>query len=411
MTNGCSARWLPVLSALVVAATTGTACSSSSADNSAGNFGGGSNGAPGPTPGAGAAGGGGGSGGNGPIGVGGGGPIITPPDAGEPNSCASQSFVGEEVPLDMFIMMDRSFSMTEPTAGGATRWVAVKDALTTFVNSPESRRIGAGMQFFPQECPTIPMEPLCDVDLDQFASTSCNANDYASAAVPIAELPANAMAIESTMNATFPGGFTPTYPALQGAMQVALDHAIRNPGRNVIVVLATDGDPVGCEPSNQLNNISMVAAAGLSNNPAIRTFVVGIGNVANLDLIAQAGGTVNALQVTAANAGQDFLNAMNQIRGQALACEFTLPAPPDGEVLNPNRVNVGYTPPGGQAEVIGKVPGEPSCDAAQGGWYYDNEDTPTSIRICPASCDRILDEATGAINIELGCDTIPLVPK
>ena len=41
-----------------------------------------------------------------------------------------------------------------------------------------------------------------------------------------------------------------------------------------------------------------------------------------------------------------FIDALNAIRGTKLACEYLIPAPPPGEKLDFNKVNVEHTPPG-----------------------------------------------------------------
>src|SRR5262245_12649934 len=54
--------------------------------------------------------------------------------ATEDAGCGQQDYQGEQVPLDIYIMFDRSASMTCTTATG-TRWDAVKAALSSFVQN------------------------------------------------------------------------------------------------------------------------------------------------------------------------------------------------------------------------------------------------------------------------------------
>jgi hypothetical protein len=327
------------------------------------------------------------------------------------SACAKGTFQGEEVPFDMFIMLDQSGSMNQGNPGP---WGPVTDAFRTFVQAPESAGIGVGIQYFPLAAPTVQCisnnnPPGC-VCIDIFIAVICNnnaggscvVNDYGTPDVPIQPLPAVEPAITASLAAHNPGGGTPTYPALQGAMQYAVGHATGT-GRKTIVVLATDGAPNDC--NSDVTNVSQVAAAGFNSNPSIQTFVIGIGNTGNLNQIAQAGGTGQAIIVNTNTAGQDFLNAMNQIRGRALTCTFTMPTPDSGETVNPSEVNVYYTPPGGTTEVIYGVASEAQCDPAVGGWYYDDPANPTEIRACPTSCDR-LTSVRGQIDLELGCTTL-----
>ncbi len=48
----------------------------------------------------------------------------------------------------MFIMMDRSVSMSYELPSGQTRWEALKDAVQEFVGADGARDIGAGIGFF-----------------------------------------------------------------------------------------------------------------------------------------------------------------------------------------------------------------------------------------------------------------------
>jgi len=92
-----------------------------------------------------------------------------------------------------------------------------------------------------------------------------------------------------------------------------------------------------------------------------------------------------------------------------IACSLALPAPPDGMMLNPSRVNV-FLRSGDASDVIPKVgAGAASCGPT-GGWYYDDDETPTEVRLCPATCDlaqRALAESGDAsVDVQFGCATI-----
>jgi len=331
------------------------------------------------------------------------------------DACAGSSYEGEQKPLDMFIMFDQSGSMGSDCCNGSTRWDAIKGALIEFVQTPQSDGIGIGIQYFPLDAPQVdcaanPNDPGCECFglcpgflcfCINNGGGSCVVSDYATPDVPIQLLPGVSAAMVSSLNAHGPNGGTPTYPALQGAMQYAVPYAAQNPGRKTIVVLATDGDPNDC--NSNVGNVSQVAAAGLANNPSVQTYVIGVGSIANLDTIAQAGGTGQALVVDNANAGQQFLAAMNQIRGMALSCEFTIPLP-DNQPANYNEVNVKHN-----GDLVYKVGSEAECDPTRGGWYYDDPSAPQYIRLCPVTCDTVT-TAQGRVDIELHCPTVPLPP-
>jgi hypothetical protein len=48
------------------------------------------------------------------------------------------------------------------------------------------------------------------------------------------------------------------------------------------------------------------------------------------------------------------------------------------------------------------------CDPSRGGWHYDVDPatgTPTSIRVCPASCEKIQRDTATKDDLVFGCLT------
>jgi len=62
-----------------------------------------------------------------------------------------------------------------------------------------------------------------------------------------------------------PGGGTPTYPAIQGALSYTQTHAIKNPNHVVVIVLATDGQPNDC--GSNVGNVSTIAGKASRARP------------------------------------------------------------------------------------------------------------------------------------------------
>jgi hypothetical protein len=237
------------------------------------------------------------------------------------------------------------------------------------------------------------------------SNDSCNAADYANPDVPIAPLPAVGSLIVSSMNAHSASGGTPTSAALQGAVDYSKQWAAQNPTHVVITVLASDGNPSGC--NNDLNFINNIAATGLSGIPSIKTFVIGVGSsLTALNGIAAAGGTNQAFLIdTNQNATEQFLQAMNEIRGAALSCSYLIPQPPSGETIDYNAINVQYTPEGGAPTIIPQVSAPVGCPPSGLAWYYDNPASPKQIILCDTSCTQI--KATkGQVDVLVGCATI-----
>ncbi|MBK8251676.1 MAG: VWA domain-containing protein [Polyangiaceae bacterium] len=336
-------------------------------------------------------------------------------------ACAAETAQANPVQLDLFFMLDQSGSMSETVQGGGTRWDAVTSALKSFFGDPANAGLGAGIQYFPitsgANC-----NPTCTTNADCGAygpcfvficlgctaggTDSCNPADYATPKVEIAPLTAaHATALSNSINAQGPTGNTPTGPALQGAVDHAKSWAMAHPSHNVVVVLATDGDPTECNPSD-IPGISNIAAAAANASPKVKTFVIGVGaSLSNLNAIAAAGGTGSAFIVDGnANVNQEFKAALDAIQQTALGCEYTIPQPAQG-MLDYNKVNVQYTPGGGSAQVILNVANAAACDPATGGWYYDNPAAPTKIILCDATCSVVEADSAGKIEILLGCAT------
>ncbi|MCB9588885.1 MAG: VWA domain-containing protein [Polyangiaceae bacterium] len=244
-------------------------------------------------------------------------------------------------------------------------------------------------------------------------SDSCLVGDYQAPDVGIAELPGNAAAITASLNAQMPRGATPTGPALQGAIQHAQSWAGSHTGHQVVVVLVTDGTPTSCNPTN-INQISALATAALNGTPSVQTFVIGVfenGDTtgqSNANSIANAGGTGTAFVVDAASSslGAQFTQALNDIRGTALSCEYSIPMPSTG-TLDYDKVNVEFKD-GSSTVTVPYVGDAGSCDATLGGWYYDVDPaaggTPSTIVMCPVTCDQFT-AASGAatVDVRLGC--------
>lgn len=324
---------------------------------------------------------------------------------------------GQRVPVDMYFLVDSSGSMGEAVPGG-TKWEVVSSALVGFLNDPRNTGTGVGIGYFPSTAQTscspgqagcfcIPVIKLC------FSTEggSCTVGDYAKPAVPVA-IPPQLATVISDIGGHDIGGGTPTRPALDGALQYLGQWSSQHPERKPLLVLATDGEPSGCDP-NTPQDVADVAAAALAGPHAIQTFVIGVGNLlSSLDLVAQAGGTGHAFLVdTGGDVAKEFADALDAIRGTASSCDFSIPgAGSAGETIDPTKVNVSYMVSGSTAPT--RVPqtfkGDPlNCDSS-GGWYYDNPSAPRSIKLCDATCKSL---SGNAIQVEFGCDTVVRPPR
>ena len=343
----------------------------------------------------------------------------------ENSACAAVKRTGELVPLDMFVMLDRSGSMDE---GG--RWLSVTNAIKSFVDSNDSRGMGIGLGLYPVgRNPSTPPPPAaCTSSADcaphygdclpllgceaapPLVTSSCLSADYAKPKVPMQLLPMAAGTIKQALDSASPGGdITPTFPALDGAHIYAAQWAKQNPGHVTVVVLATDGEPNNCGSisTNTTTNIAKRAEQAYKNNPSIRTFVIGVGDkVGDLNAIAASGGTGQAVYLSDANAYQGLLDALNEIRG-SVACEYQIPLPEEGKEPDYDRLNVNITAEG-KTETIGRVAAPSECHPDKGGWYYDNPNKPSKIMLCAATCQMVKSGSQMEpvqVDVLLGCKT------
>jgi len=329
-------------------------------------------------------------------------------------ACASMPHKAEAAPLDMYLMIDQSGSMQ------GTKWTSVTTALKSFVQQPGLSGFSVGLQYFgltnTATCPltcTLPTDCgtgnvcISNVCLCLTAGTdSCTAADYAHPDVEIAALPAASSALVASINAHAASSGTPTSAALQGAIDHARVWAQAHPADVVVDVLATDGDPAECD--TDLTHINAIAAAGLNGNPKVLTFVIGVGtSLGALNGIAAAGGTNQAFIVdTNGNVGQQFLDALNTIRGSALGCRYSIPVPTTG-MPDYDNVSVTYTPSGGGAvQTIPRVQDQAACPATGAGWYYDDNNNPAQIILCTNTCGTVSADLSGQVDIFTPCEVI-----
>jgi Mg-chelatase subunit ChlD len=330
--------------------------------------------------------------------------------------CNAQVREGQRVPVDMYFLVDSSGSMNQAVAGGS-KWDVVSSALVGFLRDPRSAGIGAGVGYFPVEtgscssgqpgCLCIPIINLCIAT----AGGACQANDYATPAVELA-IPAQTATIVSDIEGHEIGGGTPTRPALEGALGYLSGWASQHPERKPVLVLATDGDPEGCD-ANTPQDAADIAAGALAGPHEIRTFVIGVGSsLVSLNLVAQAGGTDHAFLVdTGGDVAKELTEALDEIRGAAASCDFTIPDARSGsEPIDPAKVNVSFIANGSTTpkRVLQTTMGDPSNCDSNGGWYYDDPAAPTMIKLCDATCEAL---STGTIQVEFGCDTVQQPPR
>lgn len=328
------------------------------------------------------------------------------PDQG--TTCVGETYAGENIPLDIYIMFDQSGSMCsclDPSAAqtcpnpacSETRLDAVRAAMEQFLNDPESAGIGVGMGYFGKQ-------PI--------GQASCEQSDYDVPGVTIGTLPEHATTLMDALNQVEPTGETPTGAAIRGACTYASGHKQNAPHHQVVILLLTDGKPeapLTCQGGEGACCPSLgdaVAAAEQCRTDAdIETYVLGVGPLLeNLEQIAVAGGTERAYLVEGGDVSTQVLDALNRIRGDAaIPCQLQLPEPPQNQSLAYDQVNLEYETSACESTLFYSVQNASEC-GAEDGWYYDDPNNPQSIHLCPQSCDRVSGPG-GTLFYSVGCAT------
>jgi hypothetical protein len=324
------------------------------------------------------------------------------------DACNGQSVEAEPLPVDMIILMDRSISNSyaigsdeaKPAAAGSlTRWQVLTAAMEGLATDKSAAELGASITFF-------------NLNGGSDVATNCDPKGYATPVVPLGLLSATGTQIVAAMTALKPAGLTPTVPALTGVFQYAMAEKKKDPTREKVVVMISDGFPTLCDqkaPSDVANVIKEAAAAPIP----IKTFIVGIGSPTtmdgakfNLQNYARAGNTGRPPFVMDETAGADgvksqLIQTLLNISSSNLACDYEISPPSPDWTINVDEVKFTYTPSVGAVQEIPKVGSAGTCSSSpNGGWYFDNPTNPTKISVCPCTCTMF---GAGKATVVYGC--------
>ena len=310
-------------------------------------------------------------------------------------ACATATVEGERIPVQMYIMFDKSGSMLEDQ-----KWAGAKAALIAFFQDDDSAGLNIALRFFPDD------EPVAGC-----SESGCDAAACAAPLVDVGELnsqPAHSdphqAALVAAVESKMPAGQTPLYSALAGATQWAVSHSSAE--QRTAVVLVTDGEPN--DMCNQpTSSIAPLASAALTMAD-VRTYTIGMSgaDITLLDAIAAAGDTGEAFVIGQGSVHNDLVAAFEKIGTSPVSCNLPLPEAMDiGDEVNPGEVNLSYTPGDGDAETIPQVGGAAEC-GTDGGWYYDNAGDPTQLILCDTTCAAVQDDPGAVLSVVLGCKTV-----
>ncbi len=319
------------------------------------------------------------------------------------SACASTTADVEPVPLDIYLMLDKTGSMNDPFDNQGSqgdcnvgqnvnsKWCHAINAIAGFVQAPTSAGMRVAIQFFSGD-------------------SHCNGATYAIPAVALDLLPANAQPVIDALNAATPNGYTPTEGAIRGITQFTAANV--SPPRVMIGIVVTDGDPTAC--NEQIDFLANLISQHLAAT-GIKIFVVGMTGATydNLETWAVAGGgpahanfcgggmaTCHHYDVGNGDP-QAFIQALQQIQQSAVACQFQMPTPEAG-LLDPTKIVVEYLPGGtGTPQQFSHVSDAASC--VPGAFYYDNNTSPQTIYLCPDTCSVVQADPNAKVQVLLGC--------
>lgn len=341
-------------------------------------------------------------------------------------ACAETSATATLRPLDLFVVLDRSGSMSEtsPTDTSAvwgtndcnvsaspantSKWCLAVNALGAFFQLSGQGDRRAALQYFPTNLEL-------GGGLSTYASgPECTGETIAPPSVGLTAIPTGASALVASLNAATPNGaFTTTEGALRGMNTFTSTPANRSATRTLAQVLITDGAPTACTLRDNPSLAALIDAQ--RSQLAVNTYVVGMNgaNYTNLEALALAGGapahgTLCAAGTASchyydvgAGSAAAFSAALRDIQLAAVGCTYNLPTPSRG-VIDPDRVRVSYQS-GASSTDLGRVTNAAACPASGNGWYYDNNTTPTAVRLCTTTCTTVRADASARINVLFGC--------
>ena len=322
---------------------------------------------------------------------------------------------------NVMLVIDKSGSMADE-GFGSTKWQALREALDDALKEV-ARNISFGLIMYPyNEDDPIP---------ERCSSGCCNVEEGDDAVNVSIQPGESAVAkIISALDATEPGGGTPTAAALERALTYYTEGEGADLAGEKYVLLATDGGPncnslLYCEADQCTTNMDdecatdncctgSSGAALCLDDDAVRdaivelaqagipTFVVGIpGSEAYssyLDEFAVLGERPNSgdTDYYAVEAGGDvsgLTQTFSDISTQLLhSCDIEL----KNDIPNRDQVNIALecTPiPQNDSD------GDPN-------WELDTSSSPNKIIMLGDECDRILEEGVERVDVVLGCPTI-----
>ena len=269
---------------------------------------------------------------------------MVPADA-HPLGCGGEDLSRDDLPLDLFFMLDQSTSMNTILSDGRTRWEHVTAALPLYLMSGLPAGSRAGLQYFGLGGMTGCSMSADGGPPDWSQCAACNVAQYAAADVPIEPLDMAAPHMTSSIAGHGPSTFTPTAAAVEGGLDFASSWAAQHTDHRTVFVLVTDGFPTQCAVQD-IGGIAQLVASAAKGSPSVKTVVVAVGEAdANLNTLAVAGGSTAAILVpdVSADVTTAIVNGLSQRITTTSGCSYPLPKNGEAGTFQPKDVNVLFT--------------------------------------------------------------------
>lgn len=339
-------------------------------------------------------------------------------NVGGGSSCAESTASADLVPANLLFVVDKSGSMncnappTDPSctvpqkvsSSEPSKWEITQDALTGPSGALQTLagQVGVSVGLI-----NFPLDDNCEVPASGDVT------------VPIAALDADQLeAIEAGLDVTADGQTPLAGAAIRGLEALRLGiHAGELEGKNYLVVM-TDGSET-CQVSALPDLLEFVEEA--EKYYSIKTYAIGApgseGSRALLSRIAVLGGTRKSdsceqdpgdaseschIDLTESDDFESDLGSEFQDITEATTqlCEYDVPT---NALIDRAKVNVEYTPGGGEKELVPQDPpnaGDAQCEGAQG-WQYAEDGS--KIVLCGQICDDILADPKATVRVVFGC--------
>jgi von Willebrand factor type A domain len=335
--------------------------------------------------------------------------------------CGNTTIAADIRTVNILLVIDKSGSMTDEPAGfEVNKWSAVKTALGRALGAV-SGDVNLGLLLFPYS--TVTQIPLvCHSDCCEVPEAGSAVNvdiDAGDRALPT---------ILDALDATSPGGGTPTAAALARANDYFKTGAGAALHGNNYVLLATDGGP-NCNSNNScgadrcttnldqqcdsgnccktaseacLDDAAVTQQIQALKGSGVRTFVVGIPGTENystyLDTFAQAGGATNPdappgyYAVSAAGGVQGLVDVFAGITTQLVhSCTLALASNPP----KLDEVNVA---------VDCQLLSPSSKDGSS--WSIDKTTDPYNVVLAGPVCEQLKGSGARRVDVVYGCPTV-----